>query len=274
LVAGNCIRAILGLCFSNFVGYGLLRVILGRSMGRLSRLESLGYSFAVGLGAVGAYLIVLSVLRLRFSLALVLALAVIPLGSLLTGRGSASEEQPANGGRGVPRFCAGDLLPRKVSMVVIAVFVGLTFVGSLNEPIAEVDSAAAWALHAKVFFAEGTALPTYLTSGGCGRFVSHWPPLFPLMQASTYLAIGAFDDHAVKITFPFLFVALLGVVYGVLRRYLGGPIQPFSAGSAGVRSGTCRAVPRGQRRIGLRGAPAYSDHGLRYFGPAAVGKMS
>jgi hypothetical protein len=196
---------------------------------------------------MAAYMIALSVAGLRLSSPLILGLAVLPIGSLLLlGSRVGSREAGRFPNSPVLEFRAVPLLPRRLSVGIIITLAVLAFVGSLAEPIAEVDAAAAWSLHAKVFFFERTALPDYLTLGGCGRFVSHWPPLFPLAQTWTHIAIGAFDDLAVKITFPFYFLALLAIVYGTLRRHLSSPyslavlitlasvpalVVPFPAGS-------------------------------------------
>jgi hypothetical protein len=119
-------------------------------------------------------------------------------------------------------------------------------VGSLAEPIAEVDALAAWALHAKVFFFERTALPPFLTDGAAGEGVLHWPPLVPLAQTWGHLAIGRYDDRWVKLLFVAFYAALLGTTGTTLRRLGGGAwgralllplatvpamIVPFPAGS-------------------------------------------
>lgn len=210
--------ALLSLCFSTFLGYGVLRIVLAESMRRLSWYELIGYSFALGLGVIAAAIMVMSSSSVEITFLPMLGLVLLPIASVVlvkVGRRRGAQAHAILNGGQLPDCI--QILPRGVLVAVLLAAVAVVFVGSLAEPIAEVDATAAWAFHAKVFFYERTVQPAYLTDGGCGRSLSHWPPLYPLAQTWTHMAMGTYDDLRVKITFPLYFLAVLGIIYGSLK---------------------------------------------------------
>jgi hypothetical protein len=214
-------RVILSICYTTFLGYAVVQMIFDRSSHRLSRVELLGYSFTVGLAVIAAGMLLLSAVKIPFSVMSILLLTLVPAGLLLIRR-KLQRRKPSRSE--TPRldvaFSCCHLLPSRLAVLLLVSVIAIVFVGSFLEPIAEHDPVAAWSFHAKIFFYERTALPTYFTSGMCGEFVSHWPPLVPLIQAWMHTAMGTYDDYKVKLIFPTVFLALLAVLYGTLTRYL------------------------------------------------------
>jgi hypothetical protein len=212
---------ILALGFSTFLGYGVLRGTVGKRPGVLSSAEWVGYSFSLGLGITAAAMVLLTTLRIRFTLQAILWTAVVPIGFLVYGRlgrpgGGSDEVGPSSS----HEFVSPRLLPVALLLAVLGVAVFTVFFGSFLEPISEVDTLAAWAFHAKVFYYEGTALPSYLTCGASGEQMSHWPPFYPLLQTWNHIAMGTYDDYKIKLLPVVIYLMLLVTVWGILGRHL------------------------------------------------------
>lgn len=203
------------------LGYGPVRLLLGPAGRRTTWPELLGLSFALGMGVLSCALILYSLSGLRFSVGAVLPLLVLPAMCLLAAR---QREGLAVDGdetaRAIPAGAASSLLPVPVSLGLLIAATCVVFLGCGLEPITEMDAVAHWALHAKAFYHDGSALPPFFTSGGAGEGVSHCPPLFPLVQTWQHMVMGAYDDQLVKFGLPFIYLALLGTVYGGLVRLL------------------------------------------------------
>ena len=208
--------------FAIVVGDGLLRIVLGGETRRFPWAPRLAFAFALGEAAIVLWMILLSLAGLRFSVAAILPLAVVAILARLRERNRMLEADAAPGDPG-PR-----LLPVPVAAILLAAAAGVVFLGSFQEPIAEVDAIAHWAMHAKVFAHDRTALPVFLTAGGVGDGVSHWPPLLPLAQTWSHLAMGAYDPRLIKGIFPLFYLAILALLAGALRRHL--PRGPVLAG--------------------------------------------
>jgi hypothetical protein len=214
-------RELLAILFVAFLGYGLVATMLRGSIHLLSRVELASYSFTVGLGALTSSMFLLSLFEVPFSLPAILLFGLIPAALLLAGRKIRVAEISCT--RPAPPehiFVSSAILPQRVSILVLVATLLFVLVGCLNEPISEMDPVAAWALHAKVFYCDRTAFPLYLTSGGCGPFVSHWKPLLPLTQTWVHIGMGSYDDLKVKVVFFLMYAAMLGALFGALRRLL------------------------------------------------------
>ncbi|MFH1220197.1 MAG: glycosyltransferase family 39 protein [Candidatus Eisenbacteria bacterium] len=221
-------RELLALAFVVVLGYGVVATVLGRLIRLLPRVELLSYSLALGVGVLGAGMLILSTLHVPFSLPTILWVGAAPLALLLrlrllkprdTARATGSD--PGSGAPAQEGFSCAIALPRPLVYSLLAVTLAFVLIGCLSEPTAEVDAVGAWALHAKVFFYERTAFPEYLTSGACGPVVSHWPPLLPLLETWIHLGMGGYDDLKVKVVFFLIYAAMLGLVFGTLKRLIG-----------------------------------------------------
>jgi hypothetical protein len=204
------------------VGAVVLHLVLGRAADDLGRAGRLALSFLLGIGVLTLWMVGLSLAGIEWSLMLVGApvLAALIARARIHRRGFARQTEEREDGRqeteGGER--SGAPLGDRVSGWVLAGAAVVSVLGSLREPIAEVDAVAAWAFHAKVFFLERSACPGFLTSGAAGSGVSHWPPLVPQAQAWGHLNIGSYDDRMVKLLFVAFYLAMLGSVAGGLRR--------------------------------------------------------
>ncbi len=264
------LRAILGLLFAlglmAYLGYGFLRLVLARTRKGERRTLQLSLSLPLGMGLLCVGMIGLSLAGIQYSF-VTITLLLIP--AFVAHLGARAMEN-RRGGRDADRMeqAAGvRLLPMRVSAILLIIVATIVFAATFVEPIAEVDAIAHWAFHAKVFFQDRTAIAPFLTKGGAGAGVSHWPPLLPLVQTWSHIAMGEYDDRAVKLIFPVFYLALLGILFGVLRRWHGREnafallllpatlpalIMPFPAGSV---------------------ASAYADLPMALFLAAACGPL-
>jgi hypothetical protein len=218
---GSYLRLASSLGYVTLVGWLTLRAVLTHPRHHQSRVEVLAYSFALGLVVLAVWSVALAALRIPLRLATLVPVAAVPVGLLLIRRGIGrmGDTEPVNP-TALPGYTSSSLLPTRVILLVLAVTVVAVFTGSMYEPIAEIDAVAGWGLHAKVFYHERTTFPEFFTSGACGSYVTHWRPLFPLIQTWGHLAMGTYDDHKIKLIFPFIYLSLLGVVYGTMARRL------------------------------------------------------
>lgn len=220
-----------GLCVAIGLGYIILRPILPLRLPGSNkeepygspRVEILGLSFTTGLVVLMAAMLVLSGLRVRFSLLAImpagLAVAILAASLIRCSPRRAFSAPPAHR---LPRFRCTELVPHKIVVILLVAAIAVVFAGSFKEPILEQDPVAAWSFFAKIFFYERQVFPECLTSGACGPFISHWPPLFPLIQTWGHLSLGSYDDRLIKLLFPVTYLAMLAVVYGALRRLVSG----------------------------------------------------
>jgi hypothetical protein len=185
-----------------------------------------GCAFALGAGLTASWMLLLSAAGIRLSLGSISALGVLPAAVWVLRRRPARSEAgrcaaaAARAPSGAAARCR-DLLPRRPVVALLAAAVAVIVLACFIEPVAEVDPTAGWALHAKVFYHERTALPPFLTSGAAGPYVSHWPPVVPLLQTWGHVAMGGYDDRKIKLVFAAAFLALLALVHGTLRERLG-----------------------------------------------------
>jgi hypothetical protein len=231
------LRLVLALAFVGVLGYAGLWIVdaLLPTPGQASTraggtARRLAYAFALGMGVTAAGMLLWSWLHIRLSLLAMIVLGVFPVCVYLVrrklGRGGTPAGALAAGPEHLgsepagPNFECRDLLPRKLVLALLGAAVAVVVLTCFLEPIVEVDPTAGWALHAKVFYYERTALPPFLTCGAAGPYVSHWPPVVPLVQTWGHIAMGAYDDHKIKLVFAVAFAALLALVYGTLREHL------------------------------------------------------
>ena len=215
-------RGLLAVIFMALTGYCLVALVFRCSLGLLSRAEIVGYSFALGMTFVGAAMIVLSACHVPLSVPGILAAGCLPV-ALLVGfrarRCRSAARDATNGWRGA-RFASHARIPRTFLLLALAAALLFVFLGSVSEPMTEIDTVAAWGFNAKVYYCERTVFPAFLTHGLSGPLASHWRPLLPLAETWTYLSMGTWNDRIVKVLFFLTYAALLGILYGTLRRFL------------------------------------------------------
>ncbi|MFH1844863.1 MAG: hypothetical protein ABIF77_16860, partial [bacterium] len=248
---------LLGLVFACvclvYLGYGPVRLILGRPGGRATRLTMLAYGLPLGMTILNFAVVLYGLAEIRFSLLNLLPLLLLPGGLHFLARrrdkttafaGPDNDLQPADM---APRDAGSNLLPRPYSLaILIAAGVAVTL-GCLLEPIAETDAVAHWALHAKIYFYDRTVFSPFMTLGGAGLTgVSHCPPLYSITQTWLHLGMGQYDDLLVKLHLPLLYLAMLICIHAGMRRFVSSTdalalllvpatlpaiIVPFPAGS-------------------------------------------
>jgi len=210
----HLLRLTLALLVAEALGLALRWVLLHGRDPRPFSPAALGVAFPLGLGVLAAWMMVLAAAEIPFQL---LSVAVAPAGVILGAAVVRRRAAPA-AGAGVPERTP--LLPTRLVAPVLGLCVVAVAAGAFIEPVGEIDAIAAWSLFGRIYFHEGTVFADYITSGACGNAVTHWRPFYPLMQAYGHLAMGQFDDHAIKLLAVAVFLAILAVLYGTLRRRL------------------------------------------------------
>ena len=181
--------------------------------------ELAGLSFAAGAAVVPLAMFALSVVGLRpnraelagFGLVTAIALAI------LFARGKVVTATVPSPRRRKPDLvmALGGLAAVTVGFAVANVIAGATSPG-----LQDIDAFAIWAFKAKVAVLQPLRpLPSAFTDPGLSYSHQDYPLGFPLLVAGAYAAAGRVDVAAGKLVLVPIYLALVGVVYGGVRRY-------------------------------------------------------
>ncbi|MDB4349596.1 hypothetical protein OAA99_01425 [Omnitrophica bacterium] len=203
------IRLLISLALPTLAGYALLSFILRRN--RPGPLASLALSFGLGLGILTHWMLLLDIVKVKYSVGtigspLVIFSLLVFLSILFTTKKkkdlntSPVDEQAAAKDASLP-----ETHPAKNLMRVLYVLLGLyilyylfyIFWRGLNIPINTWDALSSVAFKAKVFFYERSLFHLKDTPAH-----PSYPILIPLAQAWVALNLGAWSDQLVKIVFP------------------------------------------------------------------------
>jgi hypothetical protein len=236
-----------------FAGTGWALTALVPALRKLRRAERLGHAYLLGLAWICTALYALShLLGVRLRLSTTLAVAAVPVaaaavtrlaGGRAEGPGSLSPGQRLGwGGR--------TALPRIAAVAFAAVVSLALFADALGTPPADWDGRMTWGAQARWLFAAGTVDPPVLLEKPWSVSHPQYPLLLPIAQGVALEIQGAADDdRAARPLYAAFFPALLAILYGRCRRWLGArtaawvllaaaniPLLSF-AGEAGARSG-------------------------------------
>jgi len=256
---------------------------------RSSPFETLSLSYGLGLGAVAVGLFLLSWVGVGLSRGSVL-LAVAALSALLWAlrlerRRRAGErdtgEPPAHrlagGGKGlkplVPCRQARTLTPGEggrppagglevfLLVLLILVFLSQAYF-AVSTPLSSMDAMGFWGYSAKAIFFDGSIRTPALVDPLRGHPHPRYPLLVPLAQDWVHFLRGRYDDGSVRLLFVGFYAALVGVIYGTVRRRWG----PRAALVAALLVATIPAL----RADGSGAAFAMADIPVAFFIAAAL----
>ena len=104
--------------------------------------------------------------------------------------------------------------------VVVAAVLNAAAAGT-TPGLGDIDEYATWMFKAKVVAAVPLRpIPPALLDPGLSYSHQDYPLLFPLLVAGLYRAVGRVDESAGKLLLLPMYLALIGIVYGAVRRHL------------------------------------------------------
>lgn len=227
------IEAMAGGLASALLAALLFGVLLDRALfgdpGR-GLIERLGRALMFGLGGLGTISLLLDACgvpvrleNLGIVVGLVALLLAVPAWRGGPGRPPVAPDPDPATWRGLP--LAVRLM---VAGLLLLTFVGVgqaVFSGWIR-PTFQFDAITRWMFKAKVLFIDGTLRGPFSTDAAFGFTHQRYPPLvshvanLPCMLSRPFGMVG-FDDRLASAIFPWYAVALVGVVYGALRRRVG-----------------------------------------------------
>jgi hypothetical protein len=196
---------------------------------RPTRVERLGLSWLLGSGMIPWLSFGLDRLgvALNDQRVVLTAAAVVGLALLLRpGRGRQSAARragPATRSHRLLFIALGSLLAFQI------VFVALL---STGRPLAVWDSWANWGSKARTIFLEDGVTPAAISDPSRAVTLLDYPLSVPLLEALLYGWLGAADDRLVGSLSLLTYLALLGVIYGVLARWRAGRLVALTAAVA------------------------------------------
>ncbi len=181
--------------------------------------ELAGLSFAAGAAVVPLAMFLLSVAGLKPGRAELAGLGLVTAAALavLFARGRVVIATVPSPRRRTPDLvmALGGLAAVTVGFAVANVVAGATSPG-----LQDIDAFAIWAFKAKVAVLQPLRpLPSAFTDPGLSYSHQDYPLGFPLLVAGAYAAVGRVDVAAGKLVLIPIYLALVGVVYGGVRRY-------------------------------------------------------
>jgi hypothetical protein len=207
------VRLVLGLAALLVVGY----ILVSWLAPAFTRLEKTAAGFGLGALVITLWMLALSGLGQCFTLPLVMLPPLALVAGLWLGKKVSRRVRP----RQEPRRTT--TLPQNASPAPYGlwdwVFIGLLAVlflfavaRAVMYPVWAWDAIAIWGFKARIFYLKGAI-------NLCG-FEAHnyYPNLVPLLVSYLYLWLGQVNDHLVKLVFPLWGAALLGMLFGMLKR--------------------------------------------------------
>jgi len=176
----------------------------------LTRLEQAAAGFGLGALVITLWMLALSSLGQCFTLPLVIAPPLALVGGLWLGKKLATRPRQS------PQTSAPASTPYGlwdwVFIGLLAVLFLFAVARAVMYPMWAWDAIATWGFKAKVFYLQGGI--------NLGGFEAHnyYPNLVPLLVSYLYLWLGQVNDSLVKLVFPLWGAALLGMLFGMLRR--------------------------------------------------------
>jgi|GEM_PF-6471453 len=135
-----------------------------------------------------------------------------------------SGRKQAPGCMASPAPPTGGHAPHDLAAILVAVSLGTLFIVCVIQagltPFADQDAWTTWGYNARAYFGAGD-LVTAVTHIARSTF-SHpsYPPLLPLLQAWSDLAMGGVSERLTKAAMPAWYLSLTGLVYAEARRHL------------------------------------------------------
>ena len=227
---------------------------------RSSRFEVLSLSYGLGVGAVAMLLFFLSCAGVRLSRGPVL-LAAVALSTLLCVLWLVRRRRM--GERGTIESPGPRLSRLEVFLLVLLILLFLSQAYfAVSTPLSAMDAMGFWGYSAKAVFFDGSIRTPALVDPLRSHPHPRYPLLVPLAQDWVHFLRNRYDDGSVRLLFVGFYAALLGVIYGTVRRRWGR--------RAGVLAACLVASIPALRADGFGATFALADIPLAFFIAAAL----
>jgi len=198
-----------------FGGSILILFSYNRDTRKISIMEKIMLSYAIGMGAIPIYMLLLYLAGLAFTpftIYLPLFACMVPIYTYRLLRDTGKERLSFSG----IKFSKLNIL----FLIGILFEVFHSFFRALIRPIESFDSVASFAIKAKVFFlAKG--IPQDFFQNLAGHFPHpRYPLMVPLQETFCFLSMGSFNDLLVKALFPLHFLALIVLFYFSIKEII------------------------------------------------------
>jgi hypothetical protein len=107
-----------------------------------------------------------------------------------------------------------------VFVILISLRIAYSFIETLIKPVWGCDSFVTWSMRAKIFFYESGLSISKAKGYLLGSGHTDYPINIPLLETWTAKMIGRWDDVAIKIIFPLMFLSFIIIFYSSLRKFL------------------------------------------------------
>lgn len=205
-------RLLIFIAVTTAIGWSVTGFIM--RPGRIFLPEKLSIAYGIGIGCVTLEMLILSLMKVRFSISAILApwVPVLIAGMFFYKRNTAPGIH-LNPEKSTSKYLNIFL----VSGIALEVF--YTFFRALIKPLESYDAVAIYAIKSKIFYLSHSVSENFLAS--ISRTFPHpdYPINIPLCETLSYIFMGNLNDQLVKLIFPIFYVAILVLVYYAIRRF-------------------------------------------------------
>jgi len=199
--------------------FGLLVINLCLPRLRFSKLEILVIAYAMGAALISGLMFLLSLFGLNLNIIFDILLIGLAVGAIvLIWRRKFFRPQ-------IVKIKITKPVSRwKIALIVILLLwiisqVIFVAIESWLRPIIQYDAVATWSLKAKIFFSHHQVILNPQSPYFLGMRLPNYPLHLPLLETWQALALGSWQDSAIKIIFPLYYLGLI-IIFGfnLLRR--------------------------------------------------------
>ena len=214
-----CINIMFSLLVPVLIGYMLLSLIA--KDGRIKALEMLALSYIIGSGIFSLSMLFLGILGIPLEVRNIILPWFIFL-ALFSGYVLINKLKvfDLHGIAGLIPSLLRVSWHEMVFIVLILLRISYSFIETLIKPVWGCDSFVTWSMRAKIFFYESGL--SISKAKGCllGSGHTDYPINIPLLETWIAKMIGRWDDVAIKIIFPLMFLSFIIIFYSSLRIFL------------------------------------------------------
>jgi hypothetical protein len=208
------------------LAFGFLVWELAQPGNSRNHLESLGFSFPIGMGAVSILLLVMANLRISFNRTVLISLMIIVIAALAIIRIRTTSTLPASDIKSVIGIDSAKKWIQRIFAAIIAIELLFLSAELFKYPgISEWDGWAIWAIKAKAFFID-RGFDHYLSHSA--EYGFSWPArpcISSIFQTFLYFVSGNVNEALARAAHLFGFASLLALFYTTLRRRLSPHIS-------------------------------------------------
>ena len=207
-------RWLLAVALVGCAGFGLAGLLGWR------RWERLACSLPCGAGLVAAWMTLLSITNIHWSVWNIGALlALAGCGLMLAASRQRTTRLRSREDRR-PMFTPAKL--DGISMVAVMLIIGLAALVSVPAalvPFTDQDTWTTWGYNSRAFFAEGNLQMALEKYGESGLSHPSYPPTLPLLQAWVFYGMGGISERLIKLMMPLWYLSLIALVWCECRRW-------------------------------------------------------